>query len=319
MNAVVVDIKGKYAAALDEDGSIIKIANANYAIGQTIELYPIRRKHTPSLKRIGTTAAAVVLILAIGTGTAYAAPYGTVTLDADSAIEYTINRFDRVLSIKALNEEGKSVLEMLDRDSLRFRPVDQAIATTLEKMEPPASADTDFEEQLPIQITAVTRNEQHTERLQEQLNDRLPERSHFGHPDGTPVKPAESLQRDEHGPDESQLTNLPDQVGGTSPDFNPDPQANTFMYQGPDPSGSTENTIPDDSGGEKPTIPYADDPHSEQSGLQPENRDMELLPPPGGDPLTGPSAAFREPGITMTAPPHGTAGGPAPGGPHLAP
>lgn len=319
MNAVVVDIKGKNAAALDEDGSIIKIANANYAIGQRIELYTIRRKHTPSLKRVGTTAAAVALILAIGTGTAYAAPYGTVTLDADSAIEYTINRFDRVLSIKALNEEGESVLETLDRDSLRFRPVDQAIATTLEKMEPAASTDTVLEEQLPIQITAVTRNEQHTERLQEHLNGKLPERPHFGQPGGTSVKPAESMQRDEHEPDELLYTNLPDQDGGTSPDFIPNPSENTFTPQETGPSGNAENPIPDDPGGEKAPMPYANDSHPGQAVLQPESHDMEQLPPPGGDPSTGPSADFHEPGNTMSAPPHGAAGGPAPGRPYLAP
>lgn len=319
MNAVIVDIKGKYAAALDEDGSIIKIANANYAIGQTIELYPIRRKNTPSLKKIGTTVTAVALVLAIGTGTAYAAPYGTVTLDADSAIEYTINRFDRVLSIKALNEEGESVLETLGRDSLRFRPVDQAIAATLETMEPAASVDTYFEEQLPIQITAVTKNEQHTERLQEHLNGRLPERPLFGQPDGTPAKLPESLQRYEHGPDESLLTTLPDQLGGTSPDFNPGPQANTFAPQGLGPSDSAENPIPDDPGGETAPMQYANDSLLDQAVLHPESHDIAQLPPPDRDLSTGPSADFLEPGSTMSAPPHGAAGGPAPGGPHLAP
>ena len=319
MNAVIVDIKGKHAAALDEDGSIIKIANADYVIGQRIELYPIRRKHTPSLKKIGTTVAAAALILAIGTGTAYAAPYGTVTLDADSAIEYTINRFDRVLSIKALNEEGESVLEALDRDSLRFCPVDQAIATTLEKMEPAASVDTDFEEQLPIQITAVTRNEQHTERLQEHLNGRLPERLLFGQPDGAPAKQAESLQRDEHGPDEPLHTKLPDQIGETSPDFISNPSENTFMPQENGPSGSAENPIPDDPGGEKSPMPYADDSHLDQAVLQPERRDMGQLPPPDRGPSTGPSADILEPGRTLSAPSHSAAGGPSHGGPHLAP
>ena len=168
MNAVIVDLKGKNAAALDEHGNVIKIPNANYAIGQKVRLHAVSQKHAPSLKRIGTVAAAAALILSIGTGTAYAMPYGTVSLDADAAIEYTINRFDRVLSVRALNEEGEAVLADLDDHSLRFRPVEEAINTTLEQQE------LSREGAPAVQITTKTRDEHHTERLQEHLMDRIP-------------------------------------------------------------------------------------------------------------------------------------------------
>ena len=168
MDAVIVDLKGKKAAALDENGNVIKIPNANYAIGQKIRLQAVSQKRAPSLKRIGTVAAAAALILSIGTGTAYAMPYGTVSLDADAAIEYTINRFDRVLSVRALNEEGEAVLADLDGHSLRFRPVEEAINTTLEQEE------LSREGAPAVQITTKTRDEHHTERLQEHLMDRIP-------------------------------------------------------------------------------------------------------------------------------------------------
>ena len=167
MNAVIVDLKGKKAAALDENGNVIKIPNANYAIGQKIRLHAVSQKRAPSPKRIGTVAAAAVLILSIGTGTAYAMPYGTVSLDADAAIEYTINRFDRVLSVRALNEEGEAVLADLDDHSLRFRPVEEAINSTLEQQE------LSREGAPAVQITTKTRDEHHTERLQEHLMDRI--------------------------------------------------------------------------------------------------------------------------------------------------
>ena len=169
MNAVIVDIKGKYAAALDENGNILKIPNANYSLGQKVQLHELHpRRHAPSLKRIGTVAAAAALVLSIGTGTAYALPYGTVSLDADAAIEYTINRFDRVLSVRALNEEGEAILSEIDPQSLRFRPVEQAITVTLDT--PYLSSD----KSSPIRITASTRDERHSERLQEHLMEQIP-------------------------------------------------------------------------------------------------------------------------------------------------
>ncbi len=48
MKAVIVDIQGKNAAALAENGEVKKIPNSNYAIGDEVsltEIIPI--KHTP--------------------------------------------------------------------------------------------------------------------------------------------------------------------------------------------------------------------------------------------------------------------------------
>ena len=167
MNAVIVDIRGQYAAALDENGSVVKIPNAKYVIGQKIELHELHQVHKLSIKKMGTVAAAAALALCIGTGTVYALPYGTVSLESDSAIEYTINRFDRVLKVRALNEEGETVLSALDEQTLRYRPVEEAIAVTLEQQ------GADEEIQFPVQIKAETKNERHTERLQEQLSGRI--------------------------------------------------------------------------------------------------------------------------------------------------
>lgn len=188
MNAVIIDIKGRSAAAMCENGSIVRIPDANYTVGQVMELHEIRHRRAPSLRKIGTVAAAAALILGIGTGTAYATPYGTVTLDTDSAIEYTINRFDRVLRVKALNEEGEAVLETLDVDTIRFRPVEQAIEATFSRQE---SGD-----KSPIQIVTKTKNAQHTERLQEHLRHSVRTESLPPIPDGTPGLPDIGFSRE---------------------------------------------------------------------------------------------------------------------------
>lgn len=201
MNAVIVDLNGKYAAALDQNGNIVKIKNVNYMIGQKIALHEIHQRRALSMKKAGVVAAAAALILSIGTGTAYAMPYGTVSLDAESSIEYTINRFDRVLSVKALNEEGKTVLAALDETSLRFRPVDSAIAATLETIDSTSTAQkTDPENHSAIHITAVTRNAKHTERLQMHLTHRIsPEASSIHSAEFSPFSsssPTMDLQND---------------------------------------------------------------------------------------------------------------------------
>lgn len=167
MNAVIVELRKKQAAALDESGRVVRIPNANYEIGQTIELHEVRPVRTPTMfKRLSTGVAAAVLVAMIGAGTAYAMPYGTVTLDGDTSIEYTINCFDYVLDVKGTNEEGEALLAEMDTRKLRHHRIDTAVGTTVEHMEQRG----DFErEEVEIHIEADTRNDEHSDRLRQEL------------------------------------------------------------------------------------------------------------------------------------------------------
>lgn len=171
MNAVIVELRKKQAAALDESGRIIRIHNAGYEIGQQIELHEVRPVHSaPVLKRLSTGVAAAVLVAMIGTGTAYAVPYGTVTLDGGSSVEYTINCFDYVIGVKGTNEEGETLLSEIDTRQLRHHRINAAVATTVEHMDQHAPAESLKEE---LRIRADTGNDLHTDRLREELEPLL--------------------------------------------------------------------------------------------------------------------------------------------------
>lgn len=181
MNAVIVDIRKKQAAALAESGRVVRIPNANYEIGQTIELHEVKPVRTPTmLKRLSTGVAAAVLIAMIGTGTAYAMPYGTVTLDGDTSIEYTINCFDYVVAVKATDEEGEALLEEIGAGQLRHRRIEAAVATTMDHINQHTPADPPEEE---LHIRAHTGSDRHTDRLREELEPLL-ERDHSAPSDG---------------------------------------------------------------------------------------------------------------------------------------
>lgn len=172
MKAVIVDLQGRYAAALVETGEVRKIANNNYEIGQSIELHEVSqgRKRAPlskTIKRVGSIAAAVAILAGLGTVTAYAVPYGTVSVEADPSIEYTINCFDYVLRVNGADEAGEAILSELDVTQLRHRKVDKAITATMEQLEERGLLDT---ESAGVTITAETRSNGHTERLQQNLD-----------------------------------------------------------------------------------------------------------------------------------------------------
>ena len=170
MNAVIVDIRGRQAAALKEDGTVVRIRNQGYEIGQELDLREIRPSGmTRAWKRAIAGSVAAALVAVAGCGTAYAMPYGTVTLDADtdSSLVYTINCFDYVLDVEGGNESGETLLQEMDKKELRHRPVDKAVSATVETLK---SKRTDGRSDGSIQITADTGSTRHREKLQQKLD-----------------------------------------------------------------------------------------------------------------------------------------------------
>ena len=125
MKGIVVDRQGPYAAVLDDRGAVRRVRDRHYAIGQQVSL-------APRMTRRGAAALAAALTLLLSLGTvAYATPAGTVSLDSAGAVEYTINCFDRVLSVQAVDEAGAATLRQVGEGRLRHRKVSDAVSGRL--------------------------------------------------------------------------------------------------------------------------------------------------------------------------------------------
>ena len=283
MNAVIVDIRKKYAAALDESGRFIRIRNNGYEIGQQIGLHEVKPvRSAKALKHFSSGVAAAVLIAAIGTGTVYAMPYGTVTLEGEPSVEYTINCFDYVLGVQAVNEEGEALLAEMDISQLRHRRIDRAVTATMEQCERDGYLENTDE---PIRISADTRSDDHTERLQQKLgsvaeiiappaatdretDNRIPANS------GAPFQPeipTDAAPQKE--PSEDVPANPPD---GSHPQGESDPAAENENRASPPNGGDAElPPLHDD---------FPDDQFSGGAGMMPGSSDQAPVnPPPGRD------------------------------------
>jgi len=169
MKAVIVDLLKGQAAALCEDGRVIRLPDAGYDLGQQIQVHERARRRPALLRRLSAAAAAAALLLAVG-GTAYALPYGVVSLDAAPSIEYTINCFDYVLSVQGVNEDGKALLAGMDRKKLVNRRIGDALSASLAQME---AEDLLGGEASGLLISAGTRGGRHAEHLLAGLEDDL--------------------------------------------------------------------------------------------------------------------------------------------------
>ena len=170
MKAVIVDLVNGQAAALCDDGRVIKLADPGYSLGQIVEVHE-RKRRTPLWVRYASTAAAAALLLVgAGGGAAYAMPYGVVSLDVNPSLEYTINRFDYVLKVEGVNEDGKALLAQMDTSKIKNRRIGDALETSVQQMEERDLLGGESDE---IVISAGTKRPDHAERLVNALENNL--------------------------------------------------------------------------------------------------------------------------------------------------
>lgn len=167
MKAVVLDISDGEATVMTKSGDIIGVRDESYDIGQEITV-----KGSPGsniVRFIPAIAAAAVLLIVAGTGSyAYLSPYGTVSLDVNPSIEYSINRFDKVLSVSGVNDDGSDIVSSLDVSRLKYKDIETAIDNTIDQIDAEGYFTEDSENY--VVVTANTGADAHTDKLVERLD-----------------------------------------------------------------------------------------------------------------------------------------------------
>ncbi len=130
MKMVILEVAGKYAAALSDDGTISRIPNQNYRVGQTLTSPSRKQKYRlPVYIKQLTAVAAVFVLLLAGAGVLFKMPVTFVSLDVNPSVEYKLNVFDQVVEVVTINEDA----EFLLRDAtLVNQPAVKAIKQTVE-------------------------------------------------------------------------------------------------------------------------------------------------------------------------------------------
>jgi hypothetical protein len=128
MKGIVLEYDKKDVIILTDDGLFKKIRNNNYSIGQRIEIEGLQKG-----KRFvaGIVSMAAALILTTVGSIAYYTPTDYISLDVNPSIEYTLNTFDRILDVEAINKDGETILSGL---KLNHMSIDDAVKITLDEL-----------------------------------------------------------------------------------------------------------------------------------------------------------------------------------------
>lgn len=141
MKAVIVELDGNHAVALCSNGQFEKIRNKSYEIGQEIQM-PAQTIRFP--KQTAVAACAALAITACGGLGSYtwSNPISYVSLDINPSIAYSLNEFNRVISIDGMNEEGMAIADEIG-DSVKNADITTALTITVEQLSTDAYIDSE--------------------------------------------------------------------------------------------------------------------------------------------------------------------------------
>ena len=133
MKGVVLEVRDGCSAILLEDGTVVK-RPTTYGIGETIEVEATVTK-MPSKTRLSRIVAAVAAFTVVFTGGgtyAYldATAMSQISLDVNPSLEYELNHFDRIVSVKDDNDDAKEVVDQLYEEGVKGDTLTEALAKT---------------------------------------------------------------------------------------------------------------------------------------------------------------------------------------------
>ncbi|ADL08767.1 anti-sigma factor domain-containing protein [Thermosediminibacter oceani] len=132
MKGVIVDIEGEHIIVVTPRGDFKRIYNAykGRQIGDEVD-FPETAANRPVFWKIASLAA-VFVILAVTAGYGFAAffhPVTYVTMDVNPSVEMSLNRFNRVIDVEGLNDDGARLVG--DRTSFRAKPPEKVVRMLL--------------------------------------------------------------------------------------------------------------------------------------------------------------------------------------------
>ncbi|MBQ9779784.1 MAG: hypothetical protein IJW00_02450 [Clostridia bacterium] len=140
MKVIIMELCGKEAVALNRNGQFVRIRNLGYSVGQELMIPPemlIRRSSTVrTVTKIAALAACFCLVLSaiFGILIVNSQPYGYVSVDVNPSIEYRLNRFDRVISVHAVNEDGEALIASIGTENLEGKDIGQALSLAINEL-----------------------------------------------------------------------------------------------------------------------------------------------------------------------------------------
>jgi len=151
MKAVVLETRNREAAVLANDGTV-RIVQGVYAVGDIID-YRLRPRFVQWI-----AAAAAMVVLVCGSAAMWIdrnyVTYAEVSLDVNPSIVYSLNKRDRVLNVRAINDDAENIVTALEQEGVHFTPLSEALEKTMGILDNQGYMDESTDDYVLINVSA---------------------------------------------------------------------------------------------------------------------------------------------------------------------
>ncbi|HEY8422897.1 MAG TPA: hypothetical protein VIL05_14335 [Thermoclostridium sp.] len=122
MKGVVIEKGRDYSVLLLSDGTFKNIRSCqSYEVGDVIYTENIIKENSVPLKKVISMVAAAFIFVFLGTAAyIWATPVQYINIDINPSVELMVNRFDRIIKVKPLNDDGKKLIENISVNARHY-------------------------------------------------------------------------------------------------------------------------------------------------------------------------------------------------------
>ncbi|NLM11445.1 MAG: hypothetical protein GX213_11850 [Clostridiaceae bacterium] len=115
MKGIIVEKGHDYSVLLLSDGTFKNIKKCrSHRVGDVIYTEDVIKEELFHLKKFTAMIAAVFVAVFLGTGVyIWATPVQYINIDINPSVELTINRLDRIIKVKSLNDDGQKLINSI--------------------------------------------------------------------------------------------------------------------------------------------------------------------------------------------------------------
>ncbi|MCR4909322.1 MAG: anti-sigma factor domain-containing protein [Lachnospiraceae bacterium] len=133
MKALVLEIQNGTAAVLREDGTVVKVKR-RCEVGQTIVVEDTVSRPELSGKVIRIMAAAAAALVLFVSGGIFSwqnlIAFSYMSLDVNPSLEYSLNRKNKVIGVRALNDDAQDIVKAIKKAGIKNASVSRTIQET---------------------------------------------------------------------------------------------------------------------------------------------------------------------------------------------
>ena len=136
MKGIIVAKNDETSVLLLSDGTFKTVKTSEgFEVGMVLFVNDALRPRSYYWKKVAYLAASVVLVAFIGLGAfAWSTPVKFIDIDINPSLELSVNYFDRIISVNALNEDGKKLIESVSVQARRYESGIELMINTAQNM-----------------------------------------------------------------------------------------------------------------------------------------------------------------------------------------